>query len=272
MDEIRFDHKSSAPLEEQVRALRDYVFLLLERLRYTLENLDLSNMNETALREYTGSLNEAAEKYASDYTLRLRDSLRLTVGTVGSTLSVSITAGGVTVRDDTPLPTNEEDFQSINRKLGYLYREHDGSIPSTVTGSYIYSQNLLGTNIYALNAGDAEAGHAAMTERGFTLSTPVLGGTGDKITLSVNRAGGTYYPYLKLGVGTDTPAVGSGLLMKLGRGLWIGDDSICGAGGECPGGETSVTDISASFPYATGIFIDLQGDGIYRYINGVPDQ
>lgn len=271
--DMGFSARSEAPVEEQITELRDYVCLLLEQLRYTLANLDRSNINENALDAYTGSLNEAAEKYASDYTVKLRDSLRLSVGMSGNTLNVSITADGVTVSDDAVLPQSpSESFRSINQKLGYLYRTYNGSIPSTVTGSYIYSQNLLGGSIYALDAGDSEAGHASMTENGFTISTPVSGGEGEKVTLSVNKIGSTYYPFMKLGVGTDTAAVGAGLIMKLGKGLWIGDDSIKTAGGQCPGGKTYAEDISASFPYATGIFIDLQSDCIYKYVDGCPQE
>ena len=44
--------------EEKVTTIQNYMFMLVEQLRYSLHNLDLSNMNKTAVDRYETSLTE----------------------------------------------------------------------------------------------------------------------------------------------------------------------------------------------------------------------
>ena len=44
--------------EEKVTTIQNYMFMLVEQLRYSLHNLDLSNMNKTAVERYETSLTE----------------------------------------------------------------------------------------------------------------------------------------------------------------------------------------------------------------------
>lgn len=44
--------------EEKVTTIQNYMFMLVEQLRYTLHNLDLSNMNETAVNEFKDVLTD----------------------------------------------------------------------------------------------------------------------------------------------------------------------------------------------------------------------
>ena len=44
--------------EEKVTTIQNYMFMLVEQLRYSLHNLDLSNMNQTAVERYETSLTE----------------------------------------------------------------------------------------------------------------------------------------------------------------------------------------------------------------------
>lgn len=45
-------------LNEKVTTIQDYLFMLVEQLRYTLHNLDLSNMNAAAVDQFTGEITE----------------------------------------------------------------------------------------------------------------------------------------------------------------------------------------------------------------------
>lgn len=45
-----FTQKES--VNDKVETMQDYLFMLVEQLRYTLHNLDLSNMNKTATDEF----------------------------------------------------------------------------------------------------------------------------------------------------------------------------------------------------------------------------
>ncbi|WP_297232209.1 hypothetical protein [uncultured Flavonifractor sp.] len=44
--------------EEKVTTIQNYMFMLVEQLRYSLRNLDLSNMNKTAVERYETTLTE----------------------------------------------------------------------------------------------------------------------------------------------------------------------------------------------------------------------
>ena len=45
-------------LEEKVTTIQDYMFMLVEQLRYTLHNLDLSNMNAAAVNQWEETITE----------------------------------------------------------------------------------------------------------------------------------------------------------------------------------------------------------------------
>lgn len=45
-------------MDEKVSTIQNYLFMLVEQLRYTLHNLDLSNMNSTAVSQYSETLTE----------------------------------------------------------------------------------------------------------------------------------------------------------------------------------------------------------------------
>lgn len=44
--------------EEKITTIQNYMFMLVEQLRYSLHNLDLSNMNKTAVERYETSITE----------------------------------------------------------------------------------------------------------------------------------------------------------------------------------------------------------------------
>ena len=45
-------------MEEKVTSIQDYMYLLVEQLRYTLHNLDLGNMNKTAKERWESAITE----------------------------------------------------------------------------------------------------------------------------------------------------------------------------------------------------------------------
>ena len=159
-------------------------------------------------------------------------------------------------------------FSKVNAVLGHLYKTVDGGVPTTVTGSYIYSPNVLGGTFYGgeYYAGSGE-GYSKMDDDGFNIYDS---NGNNKLGLGYSLHGGSTYPHITLGVGAGYASNGSGVVYKLGSGLWIGDASLLSIGGEYPGGQTSVTDISSSCKNATGIFIDFFNDKIYEYLKGVP--
>ena len=51
-----FTQKESA--SDKIETMQDYLFMLVEQLRYTLHNLDLSNMNKTAADEFVKQITD----------------------------------------------------------------------------------------------------------------------------------------------------------------------------------------------------------------------
>lgn len=157
-------------------------------------------------------------------------------------------------------------FAKVNEVLGNLFKKAS-EVPTEITGSYIYSGELYGGSIYGctIYAGTGQGSYAQMSETG--LDVYIDGAN----KIGMGYTDGQYdYPYITLGAGTNTTGEGIGCIYKLASGLWIGDASVADVGGEYPGGETSATDISSSYPNATGIFIDLVKGKNYRYTKGVP--
>lgn len=53
-------------LSDKVTTIQNYLFLLVEQLRYSLRNLDLTNMNQTAVEQYTNSITDPIYRKISD--------------------------------------------------------------------------------------------------------------------------------------------------------------------------------------------------------------
>lgn len=160
-------------------------------------------------------------------------------------------------------------FKGVNTALGNLFKTWTGGTPTTMTNAYIWTPKVKGGEFYGcmFYAGQG-SGYSQMDEGGFS----VFDEHGDaKIGIGC-YSGEWNYPYMILGVGAGYSADGSGLVCKLGTGLWYGESSILVAGGECPGGTSTVTDISEDYPNATGIFVDFYRDKVWKYIKGVPTE
>lgn len=56
--ETTFPNGEGKDTQEQINGVYDYLFVLLEQLRYTLFNLDESNLNQNALSEFIKNINE----------------------------------------------------------------------------------------------------------------------------------------------------------------------------------------------------------------------
>ena len=163
----------------------------------------------------------------------------------------------------------EVTFANVNAALGLLFKTWSGGTPTTINSAYIYSPEIKGGYFYGSKfyAGSGE-GFSQMDANGFTIYDE---GGNKKIGLGCYS--GTWdYPYMILGAGTGSSSNGSGLVMKLGSGIWIGDSTILTAGGDYPGGKTYAANISSSYPNATGIFVAFEDDIVYRYICGVPTE
>lgn len=91
--------------EEKVTTIQNYMFMLVEQLRYTLHNLDLANMNKVAVERYETSLTEPiyariedGEEHIAELALTAAGlALRLS-DAEGNITSLTATAAGLTLR------------------------------------------------------------------------------------------------------------------------------------------------------------------------------
>ena len=157
-------------------------------------------------------------------------------------------------------------FANINNALAALFVKTSQGDPTQVTDYYMYSPIIKAAQIFAskIYAGEG-SGYSQMSATGLDVYTA---GGAKKIGMGYNTTYDTDYPYIMLGQGTGYSGGGAAIVQKLGAGIWIGDDSIVAAGGSYPGNRNSAQDISGSYPHATGLFVDFDGDEIYRYSNG----
>jgi len=70
--------------DEKFRAVQDYLFLLLEQLRYVLNNLTMENMNQKELKSFTDSLTEPLRLQMAGLTIDISQDGNTMTYTLGS--------------------------------------------------------------------------------------------------------------------------------------------------------------------------------------------
>ena len=83
--------------EEQIRTIRNYLYMLLEQLRYTLNNLDAGNFNTEGLKEIQDAISQPILKQLSD--------------TDGNLAELQVTAAGLASR----VSSNEGDISQLEQ-------------------------------------------------------------------------------------------------------------------------------------------------------------
>lgn len=138
-------------------------------------------------------------------------------------------------------------------------------VEGTIDADRINTDELSCTKLYATAT---NGGYSTMDANGLIVYD---NNDASKVRIGCQKVSGTNYPYIGLGIGSGWGANGRGTILKLGSGIWIGDDSIVNDGGDYPGGSDNATgplNIGTINRYATGIFIDFERDKIYKYIKG----
>lgn len=80
-------------MEEKVTSIQDYMYLLVEQLRYTLHNLDLGNMNKTAKERWESAITEPIYAKIEDDEERI---LQLAIDAGALALRISDSEGNIT--------------------------------------------------------------------------------------------------------------------------------------------------------------------------------
>ena len=100
---------------EQIRTIRNYLYMLLEQLRYTLNNLDAGNFNSEGLKEIQDAISQPILKQLSD--------------TDGNLAELQVTAAGLASR----VSSNEGDISQLEQtaqELSSRVGDAEGNISS----------------------------------------------------------------------------------------------------------------------------------------------
>jgi len=171
--------------ERKVEVIQDYLYQLLEALRYKMGNLDTRNFNQTALSEYAGSLTDPIYK-------RLTDS-------EGNITNLELTAKGLQMQ----ISDNAGNIHSLSAtadKLQSQISDNAGSI-STLTqtatglGARISATDGRVTSLSASLDGitarvaDAEGNVSSLTQTATSLSASISNATGRITTVETTING-----------------------------------------------------------------------------------
>lgn len=172
--------------EEKVTTIQNYMFMLVEQLRYTLHNLDLSNMNRVAVEQYGTSLTEPIYARIEDGEANVAELALTAAGLAlrmndaeGNITSLAATAEGLSIQ----ISDAEDDIlqlgltaQSLSVRLG----DAEGNI-SSVT-QYAESITLAVTNgetssLISLKAGSTVIASQTISMYGMVTFAGLSGGT-----------------------------------------------------------------------------------------------
>lgn len=121
--ETTFPNGEGKTTQEQINGVYDYLFVLLEQLRYTLFNLDESNLNQNALSEFIKNISEPIYAKIENTDKNVNE--------------LSITAKGLAAR----ISNAEGDITEISATVDGLQTTVAGKIDGTQAQTLI-SQNL----------------------------------------------------------------------------------------------------------------------------------
>lgn len=271
-------------LRNEVQLLRDELAIMQRKYEDILYNIDNENFSSSVIKEKNGMKTKIEINKKGIATL-VEDLNNYSTITQTNNKIAMIVSKGVSAKftsDIKPTHTNTtaEEKGMICEYNGDLYYYNNISLswnkcPYQTEIKSLFEQTADGFNlvgdvsvcgkIIATDSSIDSGCYSQMSETG--LNVYIQGSN----KLGMGYASGLYnYPYITLGAGTNSTGENIGCIYKLASGIWIGDASITNTGGGYPGGENTTTDISTSYPQATGIFIDLVEEKIYRYVKGVP--
>ena len=172
---------------EQIRTIRNYLYMLLEQLRYTLNNLDAGNFNTEGLKEIQDAISQPILKQLSDTDGNLAE---LQVTAAGLASRVSSNEGDISQLEQTAqglssrvgdAEGNISSLQQTANGLSSRVSNAEGSISSL-------SQTASGLETRVANA-EGVVSTVSQKVNGVTVTTP-YGQTylaGDRIVMRANE-------------------------------------------------------------------------------------
>ena len=272
-------------LRNEVQRLRDELAIMQRKYEDILYNLDNENFSEQIIKEKNGmktqiEINENAistkvstEDFESE-KIQTAQQIASKVSSDEMWTAINQTSGEITTEASKAIC-------EWNDTLYYWNSIYGEWAPARYT-DVVKSKFLQTADGFILEGDVSVRGKIISTDEG---SYGRMSNTGFNLFIYNNeqkrfenkigmgyKAGLYNYPYITMGAGTTGYGTDTSCIYKLGSGLWIGDSSIIPYGGEFPGGEYSVEDISSICPHGTGVFIDLINEEVHKYEGGVPTQ
>lgn len=131
--EASFPNGEGKSTEEQLSGIYDYLFVLLEQLRYSLYNLDDSNFNQSALESFIANIStpiyakiEDAEGTFSEISASAGELMARIENVEGNYTSLSATVNGLTAR----VESTEGKYTSLSATVDGLKTTVSGKVDS----------------------------------------------------------------------------------------------------------------------------------------------
>ena len=165
---------------EQIRTIRNYLYMLLEQLRYTLNNLDAGNFNTEGLKEIQDAISQPILKQLSD--------------TDGNLAELQVTAAGLASRvssNEGDISQLEQTAQGLSSRVGDAegnissLQQTANGLSSRVTSAEGNISTLQQTaNGLSSRVSNAEGSISSLSQTASGLETRVANAEGDVSTVS----------------------------------------------------------------------------------------
>ena len=165
---------------EQIRTIRNYLYMLLEQLRYTLNNLDAGNFNTEGLKEIQDAISQPILKQLSD--------------TDGNLAELQVTAAGLASRvssNEGDVSQLEQTAQGLSSRVGDAegnissLQQTANGLSSRVTSAEGNISTLQQTaNGLSSRVSNAEGSISSLSQTASGLETRVANAEGDVSTVS----------------------------------------------------------------------------------------
>jgi len=195
--------------EDKVTTIQNYLFMLVEQLRYTLHNLDLGNMNETAVGQFAQTLTEPIYVRIQDEEDNIA---QLAVTAQGLASRVSDAEGSISVLEQTASGLSST-VAAHTGQISVLEQTVNGFTLSASNGSDSSTLSLLCNGVLISSASIAMSGMVTFFDLSTDGYSTINGGNITTGTIMANNvgvsnefslySGGSLFGYMGCGYGRD---------------------------------------------------------------------
>ena len=208
-------------MEEKVTSIQDYMYLLVEQLRYTLHNLDLGNMNKTAKERWESAITEPIYAKIEDDEERI---LQLAIDAGALALRISDSEGNITQLQataeglQTRVSDNEGNISTLQQTVnGFSLRASNDGEDSTISlmsnGVVVSSANIWFSGLVAFTDLERSNRYTIINADNITTGT-IRANLVDVSNCFTLTSGGRSYGYMGCGYGSDGVSMTYGAILS----------------------------------------------------------